>query len=67
MYLNKPQVSASNTVSALTWIRESLNSWKSCFFPLENASAMISPVRRLTSSCVFSVCRFFFPEYYFRA
>lgn len=44
VYQSKTLVSASNTVSALTWTRESVNSWKSCLFPLENASAMISPV-----------------------
>jgi hypothetical protein len=44
----------------------SLYSLKSWVFPKPSAIQMISSVLLLTTTCVFMVCFFFFPEYHCR-
>ena len=59
-------VSVSSSVSGLTHTFDSLKSLKSCAFPFVKAVQMICLSCLLTTTWVFIVCLFFFPEYHFR-
>ena len=44
-------------------VLDSLNNLKSCFLPFAKAVQIIFPVDLSVTTCVFTVCRFFLPEY----
>ena len=52
--------SVSISVSAVTWVLDSLNILKSCFLPLQKLRQMIFSVFLSIISYVFNVCLFFF-------
>ena len=55
-------LSVITSISGWMWVLESLNSLKSCFLPLVNAVHITCRVFLSTTTCVFIVCLFFFPE-----